>query len=105
MTGKSFSIQYVDDLDGHNAGVFVGTIGSFIGKNISSKFTNDLENKWENFIIEHDQKSLYIVGSDVRGTVYGVFELAKMLGVSPWKWWADVHPLKKENLSLYLLVA
>ncbi|MCH7413139.1 glycosyl hydrolase 115 family protein [Belliella sp. R4-6] len=100
MTGKGFAIQYVDDLDEQKVGIYVGTVGNSIGKNLSAKLAIDLENKWENFIIEQNQKSLCIVGSDVRGTVYGVFELAKMLGVSPWKWWADVVVQQKEIVSV-----
>jgi hypothetical protein len=33
---------------------------------------------------------LVIVGSDKRGTIYGVYELSAQIGVSPWYWWADV---------------
>lgn len=42
------------------------------------------------------EKALLIIGSDRRGTVYGIYELSKQMGVSPWYWWADVpiqrHP-------------
>ncbi len=41
-----------------------------------------------------------IAGSDRRGTAYGVFELSKQLGVSPWYWWADV-PVKKK-MDIYI---
>ncbi len=40
------------------------------------------------------EKAFVIVGNDRRGTAYGVFELSKQIGVSPWYWWADV-PVKK----------
>lgn len=43
---------------------------------------------------------LVIAGSDRRGTAYGVFELSKQMGVSPWYWWADV-PVKKQP-ALYV---
>lgn len=33
---------------------------------------------------------LVIAGSDKRGTIYGIYELSRQLGVSPWNWWADV---------------
>lgn len=33
---------------------------------------------------------LLIAGSDKRGTIYGVYELSRQIGVSPWYWWADV---------------
>jgi len=45
-------------------------------------------------------KALVIAGSDRRGTAYGVFELSRKLGVSPWYWWADVPPHRQENLYL-----
>jgi hypothetical protein len=41
------------------------------------------------------------VGSDKRGTIYGIYELAQQLGVSPWYWWADV-PVK-HRASAYVL--
>ena len=34
--------------------------------------------------------SLIILGSDKRGTIYGIYELSRQLGVSPWYWWADI---------------
>lgn len=39
------------------------------------------------------KKALVIVGSDRRGTAYGLMELSEKMGVSPWYWWADV-PVK-----------
>src|SRR5450432_726412 len=41
-------------------------------------------------------RALVITGSDRRGTAYGVFELSRQMGVSPWYWWADV-PVKKRT--------
>lgn len=38
---------------------------------------------------------LLVAGSDKRGTAYGILELSRMLGVSPWEWWADATPEKK----------
>lgn len=34
---------------------------------------------------------LYILGSDKRGTAYGILELSRIIGVSPWVWWADSY--------------
>lgn len=45
------------------------------------------------------KNALVIVGSDKRGTFYGLFDLSKYIGVSPWYWWADV-PITPEN-TLY----
>ena len=35
-------------------------------------------------------RALVIAGSDKRGTIYGVYELSRQMGVSPWYWWMDV---------------
>ncbi len=36
------------------------------------------------------EKALVIFGSDTRGTIWGVIDLTREMGVSPWEWWADV---------------
>ena len=64
-----------------------------------------IQNKWESFSIttinapiKGIQQALVIAGSDPRGTAYGLFELTKAAGVSPWVWWADVVPAKHKML-------
>ena len=39
------------------------------------------------------RRALVIAGSDDRGTVYGVYEVSKRLGVSPW-WWMSDAPVR-----------
>jgi hypothetical protein len=60
---------------------------------------------WETFLIQvinnpmpGIKKALIIAGSDKRGTIYGIYEISKQIGVSPWYWWADVPVLKKNEL-------
>jgi len=43
---------------------------------------------------------LVIVGSDRRGTAYGVFSVSEAIGVSPWYWWADVPVAKRSSLFI-----
>lgn len=69
--------------------------------------TNTLKGKWEAYriaVVEHPfpgiDKALVIAGSDKRGAAYGVFELSRLIGVSPWYWWADVPVLHKEAIYL-----
>ena len=50
----------------------------------------NLKGKREKFIITTIGKQVVIAGSDRRGTIYGIYELSRQLGVSPWYWWADV---------------
>ncbi len=67
--------------------------------------TASIKNKWEAYQIScvknpfnQVENILVIAGSDRRGTAFGVFELSKQMGVSPWYWWADVPVKKKTNL-------
>lgn len=46
------------------------------------------------------EKALVIAGSDKRGTIYGLFHLSELLGVSPLVDWCDVKPQRKEVFSL-----
>lgn len=46
------------------------------------------------------EKALIILGSDKRGTIYGMFHVSEMCGVSPLVFWGDAMPAKKEELIL-----
>ncbi len=62
-----------------------------------------LSGKWEAFKLEiatyQGQKLLFVLGSDPRGTAYGILELSRQIGVTPWIWWADVVPQKQEEVN------
>lgn len=36
---------------------------------------------------------LHIKGADAHGLAYGLLELSRAMGVSPWEWWADCEPV------------
>jgi hypothetical protein len=57
-----------------------------------------LKGKTEKFIITIVGQQLVIAGSDRRGTIYGIYELSKQMGVSPWYWWADVPTVRQERI-------
>ena len=89
--------------------IIIGTIGrsALINQLTAEKkiHTDAIAGKWEAYqlqTIAHPFKgienALVITGSDRRGVAYGVFELSKQIGVSPWYWWADVPVKKKTNL-------
>ena len=54
----------------------------------------------EAFLLQVSGKVLHVVGSDKRGTAYGLLELSRLIGVSPWEWWADSRPAHREKLVL-----
>ena len=87
--------------------IIIGSIekSSIIKSLVVEKKINvaSIKGKWETYQISSIQNpfpggrnALIITGSDRRGVAYGVFELSKQIGVSPWYWWADV-PVKKRS--------
>jgi hypothetical protein len=48
------------------------------------------------------KRALVIVGSDRRGTAYGLMQLSEKIGVSPWYWWADVPAPHRATLAVKL---
>lgn len=61
---------------------------------------DDVKGKWESYAIQQVGKRLVVAGSDRRGTIFGLYELSKRIGVSPWAWWADVPVRKQKVLSV-----
>jgi hypothetical protein len=61
---------------------------------------SDLKGQWESFKIVRAGDALVIVGSDRRGAAFGVFEVSRAIGVSPWYWWADVPPKHRDALFI-----
>lgn len=45
-------------------------------------------------------RQITVVGANGRGTAYGVLELSRMAGVSPWIWWGDVLPERRNRLVI-----
>lgn len=65
----------------------------------------EVNGKWEAFKLEaveapNGDSYLLVIGSDARGAAYGVLELSRKMGVSPWVWWADVTPQKQSDVQL-----
>lgn len=46
------------------------------------------------------KKVLVIFGSDTRGTIWGVIDLTREMGVSAWEWWADVKIRKTDRIDV-----
>jgi len=63
---------------------------------------SDLADRWEAFRISAKSGVLTVAGSDRRGLAFGIYELSRRIGVSPWSWWADVPVPKRAELRLSL---
>ncbi|VVJ18897.1 Uncharacterised protein [Amycolatopsis camponoti] len=60
----------------------------------------DITGKWETSLSQVVDGRLVLTGSDQRGVIYGVYEVSRRIGVSPWYWWADVPPARSAELHL-----
>jgi len=91
--------------------VIVGTIGNsnIIKELIKHKRIDvgEVEGKWEGCLIQvvenpfkGIEKALVLAGSDRRGAAYGLLELSKQMGVSPWYYFADVAPKKRDAIYI-----
>lgn len=89
--------------------VLIGTVGksTLIDNLVATKKLDvtGIQGSWESFVIATVPNpvpgvsmGLVIAGSDRRGTAYGVFTLSEAIGVSPWYWWADVPPGRRNAL-------
>ena len=54
----------------------------------------------DGFCISVKEGKIVVEGHNARGAAYGLLELSRMAGVSPWVWWGDVRPHSKDMLSL-----
>lgn len=66
-----------------------------------------IRGKWEAYVaavvsnpLPDVEQALIIVGSDRRGTAFGVFGLSESIGVSPWHFWGDVPVAEKDALYI-----
>jgi len=100
---KDFKQVFDADLTENQQGsLIIGTIGS---KSLAEQLCTEsdireLKSKREGFLIRVQDNKLIILGNDKRGTAYGILELSRLIGVSPWEWWADSPVLKKDVLKL-----
>lgn len=110
VTGVS-PILKVDKVSAEETVLLIGTIGKskYIDDLVKNKKINasELQEKYEKYLIQTVQnpfegvkEALVIAGSDKRGTIYGIYELSKQIGVSPWYYWADVPIKKQENIYI-----
>ena len=104
VTGKKPDFNNLEKLQ-NNKGIIIGTIGksNLIDSLISINEIDitSIENKWESYIIKTIGENLFVIGSDKRGTIYGIYDISEKIGVSPWYFWADV-PVKKSS-ELYVI--
>jgi hypothetical protein len=92
--------------------VLVGTIGRsplVDGLIASGKLdVTGVRGRWETSlqtVVERPMpgvdRAFVVAGSDPRGTIFGAYDVSYGIGVSPWYWWDDVRPVRRD--ALYVL--
>lgn len=102
VTGKKMKLAH-ESTKGSSS-IIVGTLGSpFLQKYIRQGVIDakSLKGKWEKYILATaSDGNLVIAGSDRRGCVYGIYELSRQIGVSPWYWWADIPVVHHDQIFI-----
>jgi hypothetical protein len=102
----------MENAPANRACVLIGTLGKspIVDELVAAQKLDvgDIAGRWDTFVLQVVEKplpsvdrALVIAGSNKRGTIYGMYDLAAQIGVSPWHWWADV-PVRKQS-QLYVV--
>ncbi|MDE6496412.1 MAG: glycosyl hydrolase 115 family protein [Duncaniella sp.] len=92
--------------EGNRAVILAGEVNGPLIKQIvksapSVKWLADsLKGKREQYFITFAGDSMIVAGSDMRGTIYGIYEVSEQLGVSPWYDWADAPVAPRSNVAI-----
>ncbi|MCR5435581.1 MAG: glycosyl hydrolase 115 family protein [Treponema sp.] len=94
--------KFINKLSGQDNVVIFGTLGKCA---LLEEFKNEISyekinGKRECYTFTVIGTRLIIAGSDKRGTIYGLFHLSELLGVSALVDWANIPPVKKSSFSL-----
>ncbi len=106
------SLVYDEIPSGIAGAIIIGTLGRnpLIDGLVSSGTISaeSVEGHWEAFRLTLVDKpfpgvprALVVMGADKRGAIFGIFEISRAIGVSPWHFWADV-PIRRAD-ALYAL--
>lgn len=107
VTGKTPTVKA--SLAEGDVPIIAGTVGaSAIVDELAAKGKIDIssvQGKWEAYGLqtvdnpaEGIERALVLFGSTPRGTAYAIFEVSRLMGVSPYIWWADVAPASRPEL-------
>ncbi|KAG9118302.1 hypothetical protein FRC07_007251, partial [Ceratobasidium sp. 392] len=112
VTGKKLSVTNATITAQSKTPIIVGTLGhsaliSAIVNNTKLDVSS-ISGKWESFIAQPISNPLpgvssayVIMGSDKRGTIYGLYELSEQSGVSPWYWFVPCIIQIRKHSNLY----
>ena len=83
--------------------IYAGTKDSPLIKRLAAEGRIDissLSGQYETYVLAVGDDAVIIAGADMRGAIYGIYEISEQIGVSPWYDWADVPVPHSTDLSL-----
>lgn len=90
-----------------NARILIGMIGedaaidALAGETLSLLKDEHGKPRWESYLQKLlPDGRLLILGNGRRGAIYGIYDLSRKFGVSPWYYFADVPVRQREEISL-----
>ena len=86
-------VTFVNSAD--DATIVAGTAATL------KQYQKELKGRTEQYMLDARQNRLTIVGSDRRGAIFGIYELSRQIGVSPWYYWADAPIDRHEAIYIY----
>lgn len=91
--------------ESQNLSIIAGTLGQSKAIDALVKQgvidAKQLKGKTEKYVLLVNNGKIIVAGSDRRGTVYGIYEISRQIGVSPWYYWMDA-PIKKQS-AIYVM--
>jgi hypothetical protein len=99
VTGRNGTVELLEGFPSNTTGgggvIVAGTIGRsrLVDEALARTETptDAVRGRWETYLTRVVSPSaLIIAGSDKRGAIYGLYDVAEQIGVSPWHFWADV---------------
>ncbi len=90
--------------DSQSSRIVAGTLGSSAAIDALVKSGKidaaQLRGKTEKYIITNVDGQVVVAGSDRRGTIYGIYEVSRQIGVSPWYYWMDAPVKSADRLCM-----
>jgi hypothetical protein len=83
--------------------IFAGTMDSPLIRRLAAEGRIDtapLKGQYETYVLQVDEGTVIIAGADMRGAIYGIYEISEQIGVSPWYDWADVPVPHQTDLAM-----
>ena len=106
VTGKKPELKNSAVVSTGSTTVYFATLGkSPLAEKLASENgltaeVSKITGKRECYVFAVKSDKIIIIGSDKRGTIYGLFHLSELMGVSPLVDWAGVLPAKREVVEL-----